>query len=683
PPSTPRKSVAQSYQLTQSWLRRQFESSDSSALGVSRPKPVATLRGLFAICITVFSVALVVRLLHWQDSHLEIVREGTLLTDLGRPYVNGAKEMAGQHGFLFPTEGVDPGDATLLAHPPGYSMVWRLLYGNNPSVHSAVLIRSVQVVLDAAACLIVILIAGELFLPGMALLAGLLAALSPHLAYHSLWLSPDSLVAVPALAALYLIIRANKRPRLVTTIAAGVLIGLSCWLRANAMLLAPFLAACLVLWFKQRRLRHAIALVGCMALAIAPITVRNMVVFHRFIPVAIDQGGSLVEGIGDYDKDGQFGLADSDAGLAAKDVEWWGRPDYDGSLWRPDGIERDRYRFARGIAVVRSNPVWFLGVMAQRMWFMLRYNDSSARDWLSASATVPVVAASSSFGHAVGPTGLRNPVWIGHAPALLASGVKVDPDAEGSCDDESQTLTITGSESQYEDQFVSAAIPVSSNTDYILRIPIMLVQGDAAAAIKTVDRRFALASTVIVVEQAAAEAKAARRARALGLPEPTDRGTTPTMIELPFTSADRTEVRLAFSNNRPGQARPIIRAKAAQLFELGPTPYEWTRYPRLVVHTLQKNLFVTWRMIPLILIGIVVLALSRRFQAVAFVLAVPIYYMVTQSTLHTEYRYIVPIHYFLFIFAGVSLYYGGKVLGLAVRSITVSCRPPCGRSLKV
>src|SRR5262249_41722091 len=249
PPSTPRKSVAQSYPLTQSWLRRQCESSDGSALSVSRPKPVATLRGLAAICITVFSV--VVRLLHWQDSHLEIVREGTLLTDLGRPYVNGAKEMAGQHGFLFPTEGVDPGDATLLAHPPGYSMVWRLLFGNNPSVHSAVLIRSVQVVLDAAACLIVVLIAGELFLPGMALLAGLLAALSPHLAYHSLWLSPDSLVAVPALAAIYLIIRANKRPRLVTTIAAGGFVWVSCWLKANAMLLAPLFGAFPGLLFQQ------------------------------------------------------------------------------------------------------------------------------------------------------------------------------------------------------------------------------------------------------------------------------------------------------------------------------------------------------------------------------------------------------------------------------------------------
>src|SRR5215467_3028095 len=101
-----------------------------------------------------------------------------------------------------------------------------------------------------------------------------------------------------------------------------------------------------------------------------------------------------------------------------------------------------------------------------------------------------------------------------------------------------------------------------------MRIPIRLVQGDAAAAIKSMDRRFALASTVIGVEQASAQAKAVRKARAEGLPEPPDRGNMPITIELPFTSADRTEVRLSFSTNRPGQGRPIVRAGTAQLFEL-------------------------------------------------------------------------------------------------------------------
>src|SRR5262249_25945241 len=112
----------------------------------------AARAALAAICTAVFALAICVRLLHWQDSHLEIVREGTLLTDLGKPYVNDAREMAGQWGLLFPREEQDTGDATLLEHPPGYSIIWAALYGDHASVHSAVLLRTIQVVLDSAAC---------------------------------------------------------------------------------------------------------------------------------------------------------------------------------------------------------------------------------------------------------------------------------------------------------------------------------------------------------------------------------------------------------------------------------------------------------------------------------------------------------------------------------------------------
>jgi hypothetical protein len=52
-----------------------------------------------------------------------------------------------------------------------------------------------------------------------------------------------SLAALPVLTAIYLMSKAARRPRFITVIAAGVMIGLSCWLRSNALVLAPFLAA--------------------------------------------------------------------------------------------------------------------------------------------------------------------------------------------------------------------------------------------------------------------------------------------------------------------------------------------------------------------------------------------------------------------------------------------------------
>jgi predicted membrane-bound mannosyltransferase len=70
----------------------------------------------------------------------------------------------------------------------------------------------------------------------------MLVALSPQLAYNSLLLLPDSLAVLPILLAIYFIVRARKQSLVIYIIAAGGLIGLSCWLRANALLLAPFLS---------------------------------------------------------------------------------------------------------------------------------------------------------------------------------------------------------------------------------------------------------------------------------------------------------------------------------------------------------------------------------------------------------------------------------------------------------
>ena len=43
-------------------------------------------------------------------------------------------------------------------------------------------------------------------------------------------------------------------------------------------------------------------------------------------------------------------------------------------------------------------------------------------------------------------------------------------------------------------------------------------------------------------------------------------------------------------------------------------------------------------------------------ESLALLLVVPFYYFCTQSALHTEYRYVLVIHYFLFLFAAFAVY---------------------------
>jgi hypothetical protein len=67
-------------------------------------------------------------------------------------------------------------------------------------------------------------------------------------------------------------------------------------------------------------------------------------------------------------------------------------------------------------------------------------------------------------------------------------------------------------------------------------------------------------------------------------------------------------------------------------------------------------------MLPLAIIGLLILTLTRQRKAIALLLIVPAYYLCIQSALHTEYRYVLAIHYFLFILVAVALYRAGAYL---------------------
>lgn len=59
--------------------------------------------------------------------------------------------------------------------------------------------------------------------------------------------------------------------------------------------------------------------------------------------------------------------------------------------------------------------------------------------------------------------------------------------------------------------------------------------------------------------------------------------------------------------------------------------------------------------------GFAALALGRRWRALALLAAVPAYYLLFQSMLHTEYRYVLPMHALLFVSAGVACEVGRRM----------------------
>ncbi|HEV8484549.1 MAG TPA: glycosyltransferase family 39 protein [Blastocatellia bacterium] len=601
-------------------------------------------------CVVIFIVALGVRLLYWQDSRTESLYGESIITYLIEPYQKEVANMIEERGILFPGVQVDPGDAHRIWHPPGYSMLLLAIYGDNPPDRRYASLRLVQIFGDSVSALLIFLIAAELFPPGVGIIAGLLTAFSPHLAYYAVWLTPDSISVLPILLAVYLIIIASKRPRFALMMGAGALLGASCWLRSNSLLLAPLLALTVPLLFERgKRLRYGLGLVGATALLIAPITLRNWVVYHRFIPLTIATGINLVEGLAEYDSDNSLGMPLMDSDVVRKDVEWNGRPDYEAGLWAPDGIDRDRTRFGKGLEVIRAHPRWFLGVMFKRMAFMMRYNDFDPNTRAFYNASAPVVAAGPPFGHQVEIPSGTTPAWSSSATDLLAGGTLGTSEAQAALTDDGLKLEITGDNSASNDQFASAPVRVQRRTDYLFTVRVERTQGSMMVKVKGPDARITLAAMSVP----RAHPKKSRKI--------SDRSRIPAM-SIPFSSCEQDTVRLVVSNDGQSMAQSGVRVGQAELRELGPTPSAWMHWPRSVVRGIQKNVFKTRVMRPLILAGIILLALARRRRALVILLAVPVYYLCIHAAFSTEYRYIVAIHYFLFVFVAASSFWAWAAL---------------------
>lgn len=326
-------------------------------------------RNLLMVTGAIFLLAVVLRLFFLYDPSLEV---RAVQTSVVQSYINVAHFLTedGIKTFVSsPLSRVNAPD--YLGHPPGYSILLSVIFKLfNDSDRT---IQFIQILFDGVAAVLVFLIAAELFSRRVALIAGVLVALAPQLAYHSVLLLPDTLSVLPLLFAVYLIVRAKRQPRLINFIIAGVCVGLSCWLRANALFLVLFLAAVIPFLFERgRRLRFAAALLAGTVIAIAPMTIRNAIVYGYFIPVSLGSGQTLLEGIADYDHEGKFGIPQTDVGITQLEAEMYNNPAYAQSLFSPDGVQRERLRIARGVDVIRSHPLWFLRVMIRRASNMLR-----------------------------------------------------------------------------------------------------------------------------------------------------------------------------------------------------------------------------------------------------------------------------------------------------------------------
>ena len=571
-------------------------------------------------CLVVFLLAVGVRLFYWQDTRHDFVNQG-----MGEEYKAHALALYRGDWRLFVYGPDPPSDANVVKHPPGWPLLSAAvfkIFGPRDAP-----LRFVNVLLDALAAVLVLLLALEMFPFAAAVLSGLLVAVSPQLAYHAITLVPDPTAVSPLLLGLYLFLRAAKRPRLLTVAAAGVMVGVSCWLRSNALLLPFFLAALVPLLFPRGlRLRPAAVLVATFLAVIAPVTIRNYVAFRSFIPLSLSAGITMIEGIGVYDEEGRFGLPDSDIGVTQWEARIYNRPDYLNTRFSPDGVERERRRVAHGLKIIRENPFWFLRVMTHRAFSMLRL----ARVELVAAE--PGVTNPLAVPEGVTPDRTLPPSQLlGYAGPASAGATNAPADELLRVETEGKSLLA-----------VSPPLDVKPHTDYLLRLPLRIEEGSLVVEVTDARSGARLASTPVLHPVNWAELKPGEQPAVL--------------VKRPFVSGDSGLVRLSLRQGGRRPARVVADVGRAEAFALGPASLAWTRYPRALVRAAQR-LFLTATMLPLFLLGALLLLAARRARALALLLVLPVYYMAVQSALWTEFRYVLAMHYPLLILAAVALYW--------------------------
>jgi hypothetical protein len=278
--------------------------------------------------------------------------------------------LAGQ-GVLIP-DNQDTSDTALLAHSPAYSIFLSAVYSLKGRSYFTV--QLVQNLINSVSPVLMFLIAGNLISWRVGIASGLLAAVSHHLSYYSNLILSDSLCALPILIAVYLLVKAGFRRHgsLWHHALAGLMIGLSAWIRPNPMLMGLAFAVVLVVILGRRRqvILNAIVLASVSFLTIAPITIRNYIVYGEFVPIQIGVGLNLWQGLGDA-SGGRFG-ARTDDEVILQEIALYDDPRYAQSWASPDGIKRDRDRVRKSLDIIAEHPVWYIGTLFGRMGGMLK-----------------------------------------------------------------------------------------------------------------------------------------------------------------------------------------------------------------------------------------------------------------------------------------------------------------------
>ena len=326
------------------------------------------------VFFTLLLIAISVRILTLQFMRAHLNDPGWFQAGSYAKFDRQARDILDGRQKLF---WIDDATRTDLAqYPPAFPALVALIY----KVTGERSAYSVQLVLWFADLILsFLLIAGialTVFGSRAAIASAFVVALSPLFAMYAAYPSPDVATTWFVLGGNWVLLLAVKRKSVWLALAAGVALGIACWLRVNPLYLCAGWSLALLIFLKDAwslRLKMAVAVLAGTVVLIAPIVIRNYLVFPDFTPTGGTIGANLWEGLGETDLGQQHGFIFGDDKMVEVERKRMGWPaDMNVEVQWPDGIRRDRERTSESLAFIRQHPVWYLGVMMGRMWGMLK-----------------------------------------------------------------------------------------------------------------------------------------------------------------------------------------------------------------------------------------------------------------------------------------------------------------------
>lgn len=288
--------------------------------------PTRAPRLIVAAAVVGFLLRLAFGIGYWQHRPL---------THDEHEYLALAKNLTLGKGFVYDTSEPQGGTAQQFGRAPGYPFFLAVIgAGRGEFQATPTRVKLAQSIVGAVGVWLIGLIGYRSAGPRAGIAAAAMAAVYPPLVWICSYVFSEALYSALALAAVVLLNRSLDRAdatgSYAVAIAAGLTVGVAILVRPAMLLFLPVAAVWLI---AQRRTPLAATVLVAAVLVVAPWTIRNARVYHRFVVVASEGGVTFwtgnhpgARGEGDLAANPDLKLADlafraEHPGLTAEELE--------------------------------------------------------------------------------------------------------------------------------------------------------------------------------------------------------------------------------------------------------------------------------------------------------------------------------------------------------------------------